>query len=92
MIVQRQTTPHDTLPTERRYVMQIEQARNQAERYLAHNLIESRAKRPPVGAAVMTRYPEKFGSLITADDQDELREKLARKMQYRARRARAKSN
>ena len=68
--------------------MEITQARTQADRFLAHNLLESRAKRPPVGAAVMTRYPANGGSLITADDTEELREKLARRMQYRARRQR----
>ena len=66
--------------------MQIAQARTQADKHLANNMIESRAKRPPVGAAVMTRFPKQGGTLITAGDEEELREKVAKRIQARARR------
>ena len=72
--------------------MQIAEARTQAARHINQHLIESRAKRPPQGAAVMCRYPDRGGDLVLADDTAELREKLARKIQYRARRANARSH
>lgn len=67
--------------------MQIAQARTQAQKHLSTHLIESRAKRPPAGAAVMTRWPAKQGSLVTADTPEELTEKLAKRMQATARKS-----
>lgn len=66
--------------------MQISTARKNAERFLANNMIESRAKRPDPEAKVMVRYPQGSPNVILASDADQLREKLAKRIQSQARR------
>lgn len=62
--------------------MQIQTARAKAAKIIGENIIRSRVKRPPAGAAVMVRYK---GNLLLADDEVELQEKLAKRLQAQAR-------
>lgn len=70
--------------------MQIATARRTAKTYLGSHLLESKARRPDKDAKVYCRYPARDGQIITAPDVDSLQEKLAKKIQRKARAAESK--
>lgn len=66
--------------------MQISTARNKARAYVGKHILMSQARRPPKDEAVMVRYPDRSGTLILAPDPDVLVEKVAKRIQAKARR------
>lgn len=62
--------------------MQIAQARKQASKFLEQKMIRSMARRPDPNGRVMARHQ---GKLILAGSEDELQEKLAKRIQAQAR-------
>ncbi|WEU67420.1 hypothetical protein [Xanthomonas phage JGB6] len=66
--------------------MEIQSARKKAAVHLDNNLLRNLARRQNPQEKVYTRYPLDHGSLIKAADVDDLREKLAKRIQARARR------
>lgn len=67
--------------------MQIQQAREKASKYINDHLQISKVVRPAPNERVMVRYPaENSPNIIRASDTQELREKLAKRIQAAAKR------